>query len=445
MKNIIIYLFVIVFATSCRKSEDVIVNETEDSIPDSFKNGVLVILNEKIYSSLFQDSILKEKGDRDSYNFLEFKNSRKKEIKDKFDALLKVKIPDDEIFVVLDSWFYLKTLNNSQLRILENEIGKSVDTLVANVEIQSRRPMMQGNFVAASRRPMMQDQWRYDTLNHRSRMIEFVGGGDPNSPVNDTCVWIMDTGIDGTHQDITISNFGRNNGISTVNSESDPYKDVNGHGTFIAGIIGGKSHNQGPIGDNQYDIGINGVHPGANLISVKALEDDGGGKLRDIKEGLEHVGERSRPGDILNLSFGLKSNNCKWGIIDSEILKLAGDQLKLFVVMSAGNEAESASDNFPGCLEGLPRLVTVGSMDNPYDEVYWFSFFSNYGTPPIDWLAPGEFIFTTAPGNQYVLVSGTSFSAAIVSGIIYSNGGNPREKGRITRGPSLPDYPIAEK
>jgi len=445
MKNIWILLLVIVFAASCKRIEKISVDEPTNFLPDSLKNGVLVFLKQSQFPSAFHDSLLNDKSKFESSRFLEEKNSRKKKIKNKFDSLLNTKIPDDEIFVVLNSWFYLKTLTNSQLRKLNNEIGKSVDSLAANVDIQSRRPMMQGDFLPASRKPMMQDQWRYDSLNHRSRMIKFVGGGDPNSPQKSSLAWIMDTGIDSNHLDIKISNIGIANGISTVSSESNPYEDLNGHGTFIAGIIGGKSHNQGPSQGNEYDIGINGVHPGANLVSIKVLNKNGSGKIRDVLAGLDHIGEKSRPNDVLNISFGKESNNCSWGRIETELRKLAGNELGVYVVMSAGNEAESATDNFPGCLDGLPRLVTVGSMDNPNGDVYWFSFFSNYGTPPIDWLAPGEYIFTTAPGNQYVLVSGTSFSAAIVSGIIYSNGGPPTEKARIRRGPNLPEYRIATR
>lgn len=443
MKNFWILLLIVVFAASCKKSE-IIIQESEDFLPEAYKNGVLVILNQSEFPSAFQDNLLNDKTKLDTLGILEQKNIRKKKIKDKFDSLLGTKIPDDEIFVMLDSWFFLKVLNNSQLKKLEAEMGKSVDRLEANVDIQSRKPMMQGDFFPSSRKPMMQDQMRYDSINYRSRMIEFVGGGNPNSPEKSTLAWIMDTGIDGSHPDIKISSQGLNNGISMVQSEPNPYEDQNGHGTFISGIIGGKAHNQGLSGGNQYGIGINGVHPGANLVSIKVLDKNGLGKIRDVKAGLEHVGERSRFGDVLNISFGKESNNCSWGQIETELRKLAGDQLGVYVVMSAGNEAESATENFPGCLDGA-RLVTVGSMDNPYGDEIWFSFFSNYGTPPIDWLAPGEYILTTAPGNQYVLVSGTSFSAAIVSGIIYSKGDLPAEKVRIRRGQYLPDYPVAER
>lgn len=445
MRNVLVLLLVLVFASGCKKGENEIIQEPEDFLPDSLKNGVLVILNQSQFPSAFQDNLLDDKSKLDSLGFLEEKNSRKEKIKDKFDALLKTTIPDDEIFVVLDSWFYLKTLNNGQLKQLKDEIGNSVERLAANVDIQSRKPMMQGDFFPSGRKPMMQDQMRYDSINHRSRMIGFVGGGVQSNPKQDTLAWIMDTGIDSSHFDIVINRLGLEKGKSMIPSEPNPYEDQNGHGTFIAGILGGKAHNQGPSSNNQYGIGINGVYPGANLVSVKVLDKNGSGKIRDVKAGLEHIGELSRPGDVLNISFGKKSNNCSWGQIETELRKLAGDELGVYIVMSAGNEAESATENFPGCLDGLSRLVTVGSMDNPYNDVYWFSFFSNYGTPPIDWLAPGEYILTTAPGNQYVLVSGTSFSAAIVSGIIYSKGVLPNEKARIRRGPDLPEYPVAKR
>ena len=45
------------------------------------------------------------------------------------------------------------------------------------------------------------------------------------------------------------------------------------------------------------------------------------------------------------------------------------------------------------------------------------SFFSNYGQKSVDVFAPGSYIYSTAPGNKYIYLSGTSMATPVVAGV----------------------------
>ena len=76
---------------------------------------------------------------------------------------------------------------------------------------------------------------------------------------------------------------------------------------------------------------------------------------------------------------------------------------------SAGNAGDS-SYSYPASLQ---NVISVGAISS-IGEV---SEFSNYNNK-VDFVAPGEHIFTTMPDNSYEYMKGTSFSAPIVSGVV---------------------------
>lgn len=295
-----------------------------------------------------------------------------------------------------------------------------------SIDIQGRRPMMQAAYIEQGRRPMMQEQLRYDANEGTSEFIQLIRSNESTFPDKDSRVWIIDTGIDNKHPDINsvIDSLS----ISFAKNSSDAFDDDSGHGTFIAGIIGANSSVT-----SQTDYHMNGVYPGAKMVSVKVFDKQLNTTDKRVELALEHVLLNGNPGDIVNLSLGKPANGqnlCATGKISQAIQDLV--DAGIYVVMSAGNEAEPSEDNFPGCINYSNNGVqtfTVGSVEGGISgQPYFYSFFSNYDNSEtdriIDFVEPGEYIFTTAPtpaGSEplYTLVSGTSFSAAIFSGILY--------------------------
>src|SRR6266487_4830901 len=98
--------------------------------------------------------------------------------------------------------------------------------------------------------------------------VKRVGYGDGTGKT----AWIIDTGIDFTHPDLTVDQTRSKSFINGVTSA----KDENGHGTHVAGIIGAKNNT----------FGVLGVASGATLVSLRVLDKDGNGTLSSIIQAL---------------------------------------------------------------------------------------------------------------------------------------------------------------
>jgi hypothetical protein len=363
--------------------------------------------------------------------------------------------------VTLDVSVYLDKLNKGQFKKIEAQASTYNYTIHQTFDIQIRRPIMQTDNLEQARRPIMQEQLRYDPLTKTSLMIKEIGGGQQRLPVPSTRVWIVDTGIDSSHPDLIFepAEVALSKGFTVGNpQDKNPFIDNIGHGTFLAGVIGGFS----ALNSSQpSSYGVNGVFPKAKMVSIKIFEDDKNTNNGKLNSALSYVYSNAMPGDVVNISWGLNISpkNCgdnKYKTIYDKIEALATKGV--YVVMSAGNESKQSMTNFPGCMDLATspstvkdKIFTIGSIEVPFPgttpATYYYSIFSNYGRPSIDYLTPGEDVFTTAPGGNYVLVSGTSISAAIFSGILYHNpnvGTLESIKRGAAQGDPDPDYPIAK-
>lgn len=110
---------------------------------------------------------------------------------------------------------------------------------------------------------------------------------------------------------------------------------------------------------------------------------------------------------MLNLSFGGTGNP-----VDNPICEAITDAKEngVFTVVSAGNAGTELSDTIPAA---CPDAITVGAKGKDDGKAV----FSNYGKM-VDVYAPGTDIYTTARGNGYTTVNGTSFSAPLVAGLV---------------------------
>ncbi|QYH38226.1 S8/S53 family peptidase [Algoriphagus sp. NBT04N3] len=341
-----------------------------------------------------------------------------------------ISVLDKEISVLMDG------LTNQEAQLIQSYVDSNPSKYQtkADIELQGRRPMMQADVFPQGRRPMMQEQLRYDDVNQTSKFIQLIRGGATSFPSVSKRVWIVDTGVDTKHPDIVFDQAEIDLSKSFAMNANDPFVDSDGHGTAIAGIIGASSASPGSI-----EYHMNGVYPKAKMVSLKVFDNKGKSTENRVKNALEYVLLNGAKGDIVNLSLGFKQKNpgpdlCSSGKIKDKIEALVNNGIH--VVMSAGNEGMASSTNFPGCInyEGTggntARTFTVGSVEIDDSNNALFSFFSNYEINDtdsiIDYLEPGEYIFTTGhivskSTPQYTVVSGTSFSAAILSGILYGN------------------------
>jgi subtilisin family serine protease len=242
----------------------------------------------------------------------------------------------------------------------------------------------------------------------------------------DADVAILDTGI-ALHPDLNVVG-----GYNCASSDRAAWRDVEGHGTHVAGTVAAL--------DNGF--GVVGVAPGARLHAVRILDDDGEGLLSGYICGLDWVlGQRdpvdpSRPlFEVVNMSVtkdGADDRNC--GFTNSDPLHQAICRVVaggVTVVASAANSRRDASRNVPAAYD---EVITVSALADTngapggfganacrsfgsYDRDDTFADFSNYGRD-VDIIAPGKCILSTLPRSGYGTSSGTSMAAPAVTGAV---------------------------
>mgnify|MGYP005837346189 CR=1 FL=1 len=190
---------------------------------------------------------------------------------------------------------------------------------------------------------------------------------------------------------------------ATPNNDID---DDTGHGTFAAGVIAGQGNNR---------LGITGVAPGVKIMAVKVLDCTGAGSTSAAAAGVLYAAQMGA--DVINISFGGETES----LTMKDALKVAHDTYGAVIVASAGNTATSRV-TFPARLDDV---IAVSASDRGEPDTK--APFSNWG-PEVDVTAPGVDVVSTLPsalcgkafaclgGQPYASASGTSFSAALVSG-----------------------------
>ena len=200
-------------------------------------------------------------------------------------------------------------------------------------------------------------------------------------------VAVIDTGVE-DHEDLS------NNLVFIKNVSGESWGTSAGHGTGVAGIIAAEDNERG----------IKGIAPGSHIYAIKAMREDGGGSYSSIIAGLRLAREKGC--QIINLSLG--------GSVDSQELKTEIDICNregALVVCAAGNSGgRKNSVMYPG---RYTNTFCVGAIN----ERGKTSAFSSRGWE-LNCCAPGERLLTTYVENTYSMVSGTSFAAPVVSGVL---------------------------
>jgi subtilisin family serine protease len=231
--------------------------------------------------------------------------------------------------------------------------------------------------------------------------------------------WIIDTGIDFDHPDLTVDQT-RSKSFITGTTSAD---DENGHGTHVAGIIGAKNNN----------FGILGIASGATLVSLRVLDKEGNGVLSSIIQALGYVNTNGHAGDVVNMSLGEDSVST---ILDQQVQNTASRGI--YIAIAAGNDKEPAKNYSPGRVNGA-NIFTVSAVDSLDN----FAGFSNYGNDVIDYAVPGVRILSTYIGGKYAYMSGTSMAAPHMAGLLLLKGRNILTSGAAKNDPDGTADPIA--
>jgi len=195
---------------------------------------------------------------------------------------------------------------------------------------------------------------------------------------------ILDTGVDGTHPDLTSKMIPGWNVYDNNSNTSDVY----GHGTQVAGVAAASSNN---------GQGVASIAWGCRIMPIRISAANGGASYSAMASGLNWAADHGA--NVANISYIAS---------DSAAVTTAAQYFQSkggIVVASAGNNTtfDSNADN--------PYILTVSATD-PADVL---SYWSNTGNN-VDIAAP-EGAETTLRGGGYTYAGGTSISSPIVAGV----------------------------
>jgi len=235
-----------------------------------------------------------------------------------------------------------------------------------------------------------------------------------DSPV-DADIAIVDSGLPSTNPDLNVVG-----GVDCTGSGT--WEDTIGHGTFVAGLAAARDDGRGVVG----------VAPGARLWAVKVMGSDGTVSDAAYLCGLEWVADNAATIDVANISLGGPGDDAECGAGSYDAVALEHAVIcdivgaGVVTVASAGNSDEDASAANPA---GFPEVITVsasidtdgrpGGLGPPAS--CWpgaddtLATYSDFGAA-VAITAPGTCVESTWLGDSYVVASGTSAAAPLVSG-----------------------------
>lgn len=202
-------------------------------------------------------------------------------------------------------------------------------------------------------------------------------------------VAVLDTGVDATSPDLdglfqeAPRTFAPGGGSPTVDSAT--------HGTQVVGIISALTDN---------GIGISGISR-SPILAVKVADAGGRAETSSLVRGIRYA--IARRAQILNISFeGGGLSQVEQDAINDAVRSGA------VVVVASGNSGRRRIE-YPGAYR---HVISVAAVDETNRRLS-----TSTSGPQVTLAAPGGNVLSTLPGGQYGQASGTSFAAAVVSGV----------------------------
>ena len=202
-----------------------------------------------------------------------------------------------------------------------------------------------------------------------------------------TTAYIVDTGILSTHQEFS----GRVLSGYTAISDGNGTTDCNGHGTHVAGTVGGTTY---------------GVAKNVKLVPVRILGCDGSGASSNVIAGLDWILKNGSKPAVVNMSLGGAASSS----LDSAVENLYNNGYVM--VVAAGNSNTDACTSSPA---RTSNAITVAATDNTDTRASY----SNYGSC-VDIFAPGSQINSSWIGSNTAtkVLNGTSMATPHVAGVV---------------------------
>jgi subtilisin family serine protease len=229
--------------------------------------------------------------------------------------------------------------------------------------------------------------WGLDRIDQRALPLngiyhyESTGAG--------VTAYIIDTGIRTSHNE-----FG-GRAIQGFDAFGGNSEDCNGHGTHVAGTVGGA---------------VYGVAKEVTLVAVRVLDCNGSGSWSGVVAGMDWVAAQASGPSVANMSLGGGSSTA----VNDAVSRMVNAGVPVVVAAGNGNQAGKEQDACNYSPAGAANAYTVGATTNTDSKTSW----SNYGNC-VNIFAPGAGITAAwhTSNSATNTISGTSMASPHVAGV----------------------------